>query len=98
MQSIKQLGKQLGFVVLIGSAMFSVSSASPLVKTRIAINTDLIIDPAELQRQFPGVTELNLFEIGGSIIQVHLEIDLVFEERLYMILLITFILGVTIKK
>lgn len=65
MQFIKRFGKQLGFVVLIGSAMFSASSASAVKTRRIAINTDLIIDPAQLQTQFPGVTELKLFRIGG---------------------------------
>lgn len=65
MQFIKRFGKQLAFVVLMGSSMFSASSASAVITTTIAINTDLFIDAAQLQRQFPGVNELDLIRIGG---------------------------------
>lgn len=71
MQSIKRLGKQLGFVVLTGSAMFSVSSLSaqvtPVKRETVIIrtNTDLIIDAAYLQNRFPGDRKLELVTIGG---------------------------------
>ncbi|MBD2247725.1 LamG domain-containing protein [Nostoc sp. FACHB-888] len=69
MQFIKRFGKQLGFVVLMGSAMVSVSSViaqvPPRETTPITINMDVIIDSAYLQKQFPGDTTLILLSIGG---------------------------------
>lgn len=71
MQSIKRFGKQLGFVVLTGSAIFSVSSVSaqvtPVKRETVIIrtNTDLIIDAAYLQNRFPGDRTLELITIGG---------------------------------
>ncbi|BBD66269.1 thrombospondin N-terminal-like domain protein [Nostoc commune NIES-4072] len=70
MQFIKRLGKQLGFVILIGSAVFSASSASAQVselpkEETIFINTDLIINSAYLQSRFSGQSSLKLLSIGG---------------------------------
>ncbi|WP_375513714.1 LamG domain-containing protein [uncultured Nostoc sp.] len=71
MQFIKQLGKQLGFVVLIGSTMFSASSAiaqrTPRMTTPILVNTDIIIDPDRLKDDFLGEKQLFLNEIGGTV-------------------------------
>ncbi|AUB43974.1 hypothetical protein COO91_10188 (plasmid) [Nostoc flagelliforme CCNUN1] len=67
MQFIKQLGKQLGFVVLIGSAVFPVSSASAQVTT-ISTNTDVFIDANKLREDpllFPNATQLDVGQLGG---------------------------------
>lgn len=69
MQFIKRFGKQLGFIVLIGSTMFSASLTSAQVsgfkEETILINTDLIINSAYLQQRFTGQSSLKLLSIGG---------------------------------
>ncbi|MCC5626108.1 hypothetical protein [Nostoc sp. CHAB 5715] len=66
MQFIKQLGKQLGFVVLIGSAMFSASSANAQLSVQVSTNTDVIFDPADIRAKFSSnPTQVDLILLGG---------------------------------
>ncbi|MCC5613972.1 hypothetical protein LC605_02540 [Nostoc sp. CHAB 5836] len=68
MQFIKQLGKPLGFVVLIGSAMFSAPSAiAQDVVSTIMVNTDVVMTPAYLKSIFPGATQLDVLQVGGIV-------------------------------
>ncbi|MEH2091610.1 hypothetical protein [Nostoc sp.] len=66
MQFIKQLGRQLGFVVLIGSAIFSASSASAVTSVIITTNTDVLFDPAYVRTLFTSnPTQVDLLLLGG---------------------------------
>lgn len=74
MQFIKRFGKQLGFVVLIGSAMFSVSSAiaqqsQPPLENEILVNTDVIYRVNFLKCLFSctDTTKVDVVRIGGII-------------------------------
>lgn len=65
MQFIKQLGKQLSFVVLIGSAMLSASSAKAQISVQVSTNTDVLFDSAQMLEAFaktsnPNLTTVNL--------------------------------------
>lgn len=66
MQFIKRFGKQLGFVVLIGSAVFSASSASAQFSARVSTNTDVILDPNDIRSRFASnPTQVDLIALGG---------------------------------
>ena len=54
MQFIKQLGKQLGFLVLVGSGMFSALSASAQTSVVISTNTEGNIPPNIASRPTPA--------------------------------------------
>lgn len=72
MQFIKRFGKQLGFVVLISSAIFPVSSAIPQaapVKSEILVNTDVIYGVKRLKCLFSctATTKVDVVRLGGVI-------------------------------
>jgi hypothetical protein len=65
MSFIKQLGKPLSFVVLIGSAIFSASSASAQTSV-ITTNIDVLFDPAYVRTLFASnPTQVDLILLGG---------------------------------
>ncbi|MCM0593727.1 MAG: hypothetical protein KA716_27420 [Gloeotrichia echinulata DEX184] len=68
MSFIKKLGKQLSFVVLIGSAIFSASSSSASASISVTIwsNTDVLFDPAYVRTLFASnPTQVDLILLGG---------------------------------
>ncbi|QFS45868.1 hypothetical protein [Nostoc sphaeroides] len=68
MQSFKRFRKQLAFLLLIGSAVFSASSSNAQdVSRTVFVNTDVIIDPAVLINLFPTATQLAVVQIGGIV-------------------------------
>ena len=68
MRSFKRFRKQLAFILLIGSAVFSASSSNAQdVSRRVFVNTDVIIDPAVLINLFPTATQLAVVQIGGIV-------------------------------
>ena len=68
MQSFKRFRKQLAFILLIGSAVFSASSSNAQdVSRTVFVNTDVIIDPAILINLFPTATQLAVVQIGGIV-------------------------------
>ena len=68
MQFIKQLGKQLGFLVLVGSGMFSALSASAQTSVTINANTEGNIPPNIASRPTPAFEfrKYSVFVIGYS--------------------------------
>lgn len=67
MRLLKQLGKQLGFVVLMGSAIFSASSASAVPK-KVTVNTDVTVETSALAPFFPsGVVKLNFVNYATTL-------------------------------
>ncbi|MFK0733960.1 MAG: hypothetical protein ACIWVG_22865 [Gloeotrichia echinulata HAB0833] len=68
MSFIKKLGKQLSFVVLISSAIFSASSssASANISVTISSSTDVLFDPAYVRTLFTSnPTQVDLILLGG---------------------------------
>ncbi|MGF2038912.1 MAG: hypothetical protein RMZ43_026945 [Nostoc sp. CmiVER01] len=68
MRSFKRFRKQLAFMLLISSAVFSASSSNAQdVSRTVFVNTDVIIDPAVLINLFPTATQLAVVQIGGVV-------------------------------